>query len=58
MPFGKYRGWDIEDLPSHYITWMLSNTDVATDDPILAKERQDQLHAREGKGITRKGDLE
>lgn len=21
MPFGKYKGWDLIDLPEHYIVW-------------------------------------
>lgn len=24
MPFGKYRGVDVEDLPDHYLAWLLS----------------------------------
>ncbi len=23
MPFGKYRNWTLEELPPHYILWML-----------------------------------
>ncbi len=24
MPFGKYRGLDLEDLPDEYLEWLLS----------------------------------
>lgn len=23
MPFGKYKGWSLKDLPPHYVLWML-----------------------------------
>lgn len=23
MPFGKYKNWILEDLPAHYVLWML-----------------------------------
>ena len=50
MPFGKYKGENIEDLPSDYITWVLTNTSVG---PKLQKCLQDQLDLREGKGVKR-----
>jgi len=50
MPFGKYKGELIEDLPSDYITWVLTNTSVG---PKLQKCIQDQLDLREGKGVKR-----
>lgn len=27
MPFGKFKGTDIEDLPSDYLKWMAENVD-------------------------------
>jgi len=23
MPFGKYKNWELKDIPAHYILWML-----------------------------------
>lgn len=23
MPFGKYKNWCIEDIPNHYLEWLL-----------------------------------
>ena len=53
MPFGKYKGEPVEDLPSSYIEWLLSETDVDKRNPRLAAELQAQLDARGGKGIAR-----
>jgi uncharacterized protein (DUF3820 family) len=25
MPFGKYRGWDMEDVPASYLMWLYDN---------------------------------
>lgn len=50
MPFGKYKGENIEDLPSDYITWVLTNTSIG---PKLQKCLQDQLDLRDGKGVPR-----
>lgn len=30
MPFGKYAGEDIEDVPSKYLKWFLENIDPET----------------------------
>lgn len=27
MPFGKYKGIPIEDVPSHYLYWFINNID-------------------------------
>lgn len=24
IPFGKFKGWDIEDVPNYYLDWLLS----------------------------------
>lgn len=31
MPFGKYKGEDIEDLPSDYLRWLAGNCDWNTE---------------------------
>jgi hypothetical protein len=28
MPFGKYRGMEVVDLPSDYLEWLLDNVDL------------------------------
>jgi hypothetical protein len=28
MPFGKFKGWLLEDLPDWYIPWILANIDL------------------------------
>jgi Putative quorum-sensing-regulated virulence factor len=33
MPFGKFRGVELEDLPDHYIHWLRSLPDLR--DPLL-----------------------
>lgn len=27
MPWGKYKGYDIEDLPTDYLKWLAENCD-------------------------------
>lgn len=31
MPFGKYRGWDIGDIPDDYLEWVLENVEIRSD---------------------------
>lgn len=50
MPFGKHKGELIEDLPTDYIEWLLTECDLR---PALQKELENQLKAREGAGIIR-----
>lgn len=38
MPFGKYRGQYIGDLPQEYIDWLLDNCDNLSEDVKLAIE--------------------
>jgi len=28
MPFGKYRYWDVEDIPRDYLEWLYENVDL------------------------------
>lgn len=53
MPFGKYKDQELDDLPTSYLTWLLSSTDIDRTNPPLAEEAQNQLDAREGRGIGR-----
>jgi hypothetical protein len=50
MPFGKYKGQQVEDIPDGYLRWALENCNLTAD---LQKEMEDQLGAREGQGIVR-----
>jgi hypothetical protein len=50
MPWGKFKGEDIGDIPTSYIEWALGNLDL-TD--VLVEEMEAQLSARRGEGIAR-----
>lgn len=28
MPFGKYRGFQVDDLPEDYLQWLIDNVDL------------------------------
>lgn len=47
MPFGKYAGQDLEDLPDSYLQWVAENVEGHD---ALVKECEDQLAMREGAG--------
>jgi hypothetical protein len=51
MPFGKYRGEPIEDLPSDYIEWALANLDSLR--TAIKEEMEAQLTMRGGHGVNR-----
>lgn len=51
MPFGKYKGESVEDLPYDYIDWLLTNSDSIG--PKLRQELQNQLDLKDGKGVKR-----
>lgn len=54
MPFGKYSGEPVDDIPSGYLQWALETWEFKTPERIkLMEEMQAQLDAREGKGIVR-----
>lgn len=44
FPWGKYKGDEIEDLPSSYIVWLLDNGKVR--DPLLARELGSEMIRR------------
>jgi uncharacterized protein (DUF3820 family) len=31
MPFGKYVGWDLEEIPRQYLEWIVNNLDLYGD---------------------------
>ncbi len=57
MPFGKYKGWLIEDLPQGYLEWLVDNVDLR---PQLASQVRRELQLRlesvhEHQGYTTQG---
>lgn len=50
MPWGKFKGEPIEDLPTDYINWVLQQDWLRAD---LAEELENQLQLRDGKGVER-----
>ena len=57
IPFGKYKGVDIEDVPDNYLIWLKGETWFMTREPKLHEnikkelKYRDQfdLHIKEGK---------
>jgi len=52
MPFGKHEGERLEDLDDGYLRWVAENASSAA----IAKEAENQLAMREGRGCVRSGD--
>lgn len=50
MPFGKYKGEQLEDLPDSYLYWIAENIEGNAE---LVKEAEDQLAMRQGQGVSR-----
>lgn len=50
MPFGKYKGEDLEDLPTSYLLWVAENVGGYS---ALVKEVEAQLAMRDGHGANR-----
>lgn len=44
MPFGKYKGKEIEDLPSRYLYWLATNIE---DDDRVQEAADKEYHYRE-----------
>jgi tellurite resistance protein len=44
MPFGKFRGYNLEDLPDHYLKWLLFDADFVQGQ--LLSEIQDEVERR------------
>lgn len=56
MPFGKFKGELLENIPTDYIEWALENValeNVGFRYQALEKELQNQLEMRQGKGVKR-----
>ena len=52
MPFGKYKGEAIEDLPTDYIEWLLGNVERLSSS--VQRELENQLELRQGHGVVRR----
>lgn len=51
MPFGKYKGELLENLPKEYIEWVLANVERLN--WRLEEELQNQLKLKNGEGVSR-----
>lgn len=48
LPFGQYKDWDIEDVPSKYLEWFLENIDPETDNLAdICRDIRDELIYRD-----------
>lgn len=54
MPFGRFKGELIEDIPTDYLEWLLRETDIADRNPKLADEADAQIRLKSGEGVQRK----
>ncbi len=43
MPFGRYEGWNVNDLPSDYLSWL---SDISLRDPSLRSAVMNELRTR------------
>ena len=50
LEFGKFKGQEIEDIPTPYIRWCLENLILGDK---IQEEMQNQLKLRDGEGIVR-----
>lgn len=50
MPFGKYQGKHIDDIPRHYLEWILSDVDMDQWEG-LEDAIEEQLAMRDRSGI-------
>lgn len=55
MPFGKYAGEPIEDVPTEYLEWACETWNFATSDrKALLAEMEAQIALRSGEGVVRR----
>ena len=43
MPFGRYKGWVVDDLPTDYLSWL---SDISLRDPSLRSAVMNELRTR------------
>lgn len=52
MPFGKYKGKDIEEIPSSYLLWVAGNVkEDSSRNKIICEECDREWHWREKHGV-------
>lgn len=44
MPFGKFRGWTVAELPDDYLTWLMGLDDLR--EPLASAIRREADHRR------------
>ena len=50
IPFGKYRGQDVVDVPSSYLRWLCLQDDIGKRSPKLVKAADGELKFRDKRG--------
>lgn len=50
VPFGKFQGAEVEEIPSRYLLWITSQAFVKTKYPDLLKGLLAEIHARADSG--------
>lgn len=51
--FGKYKGQELEDLPTSYLEWLVEEIQPMGPRAKLVEEAINQLKMREGMGVPR-----
>ena len=51
MPWGKFKGEELEDIPTDYLEWILREAKHIPD--ALAEEIDNQIRMRAGQGVSR-----
>jgi uncharacterized protein (DUF3820 family) len=47
LPFGKFKGKDIEDIPDSYLEWFIGEEDIVSKNKILCENIKKELKYRE-----------
>ena len=50
LPFGKFKGLDVVDVPSSYLRWLCLQGDIEKRNPMLVKAADEELKFREKNG--------
>lgn len=52
MPFGKFKGKLVADLPDYYLNWLLDQEEIALGKPMLYEQFQIESQYRERFGVS------
>ncbi len=56
MPYGQYKGWDIEDVPAEYLKFILSEAEITCAMvPRELERRKKELETTDGKPTEQRG---